>query len=202
MKSKNILGLLAGTEDVLVLENLRLELANRLGRLPIKDGRRYPAKEAIEVILSRIDTSDVCGCWKWTGPIKDGYGVIWRGKVQYGAHRLIKSLIDGISVTSDVFACHRCNNPICVNPSHIYWGDALTNMHDLIISGGRNLERGSDRYNSKLTESDVRRILLEATDRKRGWGKAIAMELGVCPSAINNIVRGFRWKHLSDGKKL
>lgn len=79
---------------------------------------------------------------------------------------------------------HRCNNPPCVNPEHLYEGSARDNTLDI-------RQAGNGRY-QKLHAGDVediRTFISEGfTDR---W---IANNYGVKPRAIYNIRKGLRWK--------
>lgn len=78
-------------------------------------------------------------CWVWTGPKnRAGYG-LWSGLAADGrrglAHRL--SLAEVIEPTGpDLFACHHCDNPPCVNPAHLYWGTVQDNSRDVVERGG------------------------------------------------------------------
>lgn len=78
-------------------------------------------------------------CWPWTGAKKRrGYGfVMHRGKA-FGAHRL--ALAGGFSSLPDrsVLACHRCDNPPCCNPAHLFWGTNTDNRRDAVSKGRAN----------------------------------------------------------------
>ncbi len=135
-------------------------------------------------------------CWVWTAGFHNGpggYGTMYyRGK-KIKAHRLSFLLAHG-ELPPDKMVCHHCDNPPCVNPKHLFLGTAKDNAQDCARKGRLHRERGSERYNAKLSEEQVARIKLEAPFRKYGWGRRLAKEFGVCPSAISNIVKGFRWK--------
>ncbi len=71
-------------------------------------------------------------CLDWPlGQDSRGYGAIFYKGKRYKAHRLTRIIFDGIDEPpSDVFACHRCDNRLCYNPNHVYWGTAKTNKQD------------------------------------------------------------------------
>jgi hypothetical protein len=76
------------------------------------------------------------GCWIWTGSSNDaGYGVVWTDdKILVGAHRFSYELHNE-PITGGLFVLHRCDNPPCVNPEHLFLGTAADNVHDMIRKG-------------------------------------------------------------------
>lgn len=93
------------------------------------------------------------GCWEWQG----GYGVWGYGqcqyqKRQYRAHRLAWSFTNG-EIPENLHVLHNCDNPKCVNPSHLRLGTHQENMQDKKV---RNFKiKGELNHQSKLTNQDV-----------------------------------------------
>lgn len=82
----------------------------------------------------KVDRRGDDECWIWRGRVRKDYGefVIYsRGKSLYfRAHRVALGGLD--PVFSQLFACHHCDNPLCCNPKHLYWGSAATNNADRV----------------------------------------------------------------------
>jgi hypothetical protein len=75
------------------------------------------------------------GCWQWTGFLgTHGYGDFWLdGRIQR-AHRAAYQIFAG-PLPAGAFVCHRCDWPGCVNPAHLFLGDASRNMQDAAAKG-------------------------------------------------------------------
>lgn len=71
------------------------------------------------------------GCWVWQGTVHPkGYGLTTYHSASTAVHRqAFKLLVKPDLVTQD-FVCHRCDNPPCWNPDHLWLGDPLTNQQD------------------------------------------------------------------------
>lgn len=89
---------------------------------------------------SKVDRSNADGCWIWTGaPDKDGYGFLMvrpgDGKVSVvKAHRMAYEREYG-PIPSGLCVLHRCDNPACVRPSHLFLGTQLDNLADMRAKG-------------------------------------------------------------------
>ena len=96
------------------------------------------------------------GCWEWSSTRdRDGYGVFGHGRgKQLRAHRASYEFHKG-PVSDGLFVCHRCDNPSCINPDHLFIGSPKENTGDMVRKGRKKLLVGEDHRNSKLTKSDV-----------------------------------------------
>ncbi len=92
------------------------------------------------------------GCILWKGAInKQGYGqtVLWLNNERIAAHRL-SYIINRGEFNRKLNVCHKCDNPSCVNPDHLFLGTAKDNVQDMIKKGRRRLKK-KRRYNKLIT---------------------------------------------------
>ncbi len=89
----------------------------------------------VETVMARVEPGTESGCWIWMGAVESrGYGVVqWEGK-QTKVHRLMWELHNG-PILGGLFVCHRCDTPICCNPTHLFLGDARANVRDAVSKG-------------------------------------------------------------------
>lgn len=152
------------------------------------------------------DKADVSGgrdsCWPWTAAtFENGYGAfkfkcedgVWR---QRKASRVAYELTAG-PIPHGACVLHRCDNPPCVNPAHLFVGSHADNLRDCADKGRRVQVRGETHGHSKLTDTAVREIRRQYS--LGGISQArLGEKFGVGLCAVHRIVRGTGWKHLYD----
>lgn len=144
--------------------------------------------------VSRTDNDD--DCWLWTGS-KDGgnYGVFFLQERNQKAHRASWLLHYG-AIPDRTFVLHRCDNPSCVNPKHLFLGSHIDNMQDMARKGRST--KGERSATAKLTETQIEQVFKL---RKHGWLiKDIAIHLGVGKTCIQSLLAGTSWTHLNNPK--
>lgn len=143
------------------------------------------SRETLEqAFWRRVAVSD--GCWLWTGNLdKDGYGVFILSRRQRRAH-VVSLELSGRPVPRGMYGCHRCDNPSCVNPAHLYVGTPKQNVADAVSRGRLNLQR-----NAKLNAAQVIAIRSAA-----GTHEAIAAEYGVARATVSLIKERRTWGHI------
>ena len=146
-----------------------------------------------------VDDDDKC--WEWqAGRNKKGYGNFYisvgHSKDKHClAHRMAYKLRYG-DFDENLLVCHRCDNPSCVNPSHLFLGTNQDNMNDSSKKGRKKgINCGEKHPNSKLTEGDVRRIREVYKPRIYSLRK-LASEYGVDNSTIGYIIKRKLWDHI------
>lgn len=130
-----------------------------------------------EGFWAKVDKTD--GCWLWTGALrnKSGYGN-YRGMV---ASRVAWTLVRG-EIPDGKFVLHKCDNPLCVNPEHLFIGTKADNAIDMMMK---------DRHPRKLSKDSVFEI---RELHKNGTAqRALASKYGVSPSLVCRVVSGKQW---------
>ncbi|WP_084869471.1 HNH endonuclease [Prescottella equi] len=134
------------------------------------------------------------GCWEWQGARRpSGHGMFAVSRSRTApAHSYALELALGYPCPSGMEACHRCDNPPCVNPRHIYFGTRQQNIDD---AWARNRHQvGQDRPAAKLRDPQV----IEIRERYAlgADAKQLAAEFSIAVPTLRHIVLGLKWKHL------
>ena len=144
---------------------------------------------------AKVSPEALTGCWIWTGAVKElGYGVIGLGTREQGtakAHRVAYTLYKG-QIPSGMNVLHDCDNPSCVNPSHLYAGTLSDNMIDCVK---RKRQYKPDNRGEKSTTRKLSVEQVNVIRSKQKTGRAYAAEFGVSKSTVFAIWRGVNWKH-------
>jgi hypothetical protein len=131
-----------------------------------------------------VDRREDGECWEWTGfKDKDGYGKIRVGKRNVAAHRIAWELTHGPIPDGQLVRHKECNNPGCVNPTHLRLGDHLQNMRDRVEAN--HYATGERHHAAKLSDDEA-----QAVRSATGTYKQIADMFRISESQVGNIKRG------------
>lgn len=128
------------------------------------------------------------GCWLWTASKLNGiYGAFWYlGKPTY-AHRFSYTHYVR-KIPASLLVCHHCDNPLCVNPEHLYTGTQKQNVHDCVIRRRRAIVKGENNPGSKLTINQIKAIRADGRTQA-----AIGIEYGISQAHVSAIKIGIKW---------
>jgi hypothetical protein len=120
----------------------------------------------------------------------DGYGSL--GGIL--AHRIAWELASGSKIPTGACVLHRCDNPPCVNPDHLFLGSQADNVKDCVAKGRQARTRGAISGRARLDDESVRVIRQRAA--QGATQAALAKDYDVDPSAISRAIGGQRWRHV------
>jgi len=149
-------------------------------------------KSFMERFLESFDRDGENQCWNWNKSVTSaGYGLITdeTGK-QIGSNRASWILHNG-PIPKGMVICHKCDNRLCVNPSHLFVGTQRDNVRDCINKGRRNDVRGEMRPNARLTQAAVR--FIRRTHRPV---VELARCYGVSVPTIRDVKSHRYWRHV------
>ena len=187
---------------------------NRESNIARSRARAYPRRPLADRFWEKVDKNgpvvrpELGRCWVWTGGrVPFGHGVFLvrtirgtRKAILEGSHRVAWRLFKG-GISEGMQVLHKCDNPPCCNPEHLFEGTQLDNMRDMVAKG-RNAPAektrhvGSAHGRAKLTESQIPEIRQRIA---RGESKAsIARVFGVSDTLIFCIATGKNWTHVKE----
>lgn len=142
-------------------------------------------------LWDRVSIKEVDKCWLWLGH-KDRYGygrVTYKGRREQLITRVVWELING-NIPKGMCVCHRCDNPRCVNPKHLFLATHSENMKDMKEKkrGRGKIMYGLENPKGKLSKEQVAEIRRRRANGERGVN--LAEEFGVTPTAICSIYKG------------
>jgi len=136
----------------------------------------------------RVTKSD--NCWLWNGCCnRDGYGEIYYNKGYISTHRL-SWIFAHQFIPEGMQVLHKCDNPPCVNPDHLFLGTHTDNMRDMNLKGRLNIPKGELSCHARLNEKQIAEIRNSPLLQRE-----LAEIYHVSRSHIGNIKCNHKWKH-------
>lgn len=174
---------------------------------PLSNKRKYCSHKCagegmagnyVQRFWSKVKKTETCWLWIGGGHPRhgnEGYGAftckVFRGR---RAHCFSYFLHFG-EIPKDMNVLHRCDNPRCVRPDHLFLGTQAENIADMFAKGRDNHARGESAGLAKLTEADVLAIRANYKPRLNSY-RALAREFNVNPTTIASVVLGKTWRHV------
>jgi hypothetical protein len=182
-----------GNEKVVASNVLMTEADNRVRSCGCL--KKPPLEECLKRRVTNWQSGRVDVCWEWTGGgTESGYGRTTRDGKGYTLPRLVYERYVG-PIPEGLWVLHRCDNPRCVNPTHLFLGTHKDNMADMVAKGRHCPVSGERNKSARLTEAQVREMRLR---RQAGEQvKVLAGEYGVSGMTVSKITRGLKWRHVT-----
>lgn len=163
-------------------------------------------QHSINLFWSKVIKQD--GCWAFqSAKDRDGYGAFSYKRedsnkyIKAGAHRFMM-LIHGHTIPPGYVVCHKCDNPSCVNPDHLFIGTVADNNLDKKLKGRDRAPKGEKQPQASITDDIARKIKAEAVVGWRvGYNNGsniteVAAKYGVKRELVRRIARGELYKHI------
>lgn len=152
-------------------------------------------------IYSRVKINEETGCWEWQGCKRSGYGRTIIGSRTDGTRRTecthrISYMLNYGEIPKGMEVCHKCDNPSCINPDHLFLGTYKDNAMDCLNKGRMYNPKGEKQGRSKLKEVDVATAREEYLKGEVS-SRELAKRYNVSRKTMWDALTGKTWKHVS-----
>ena len=147
-------------------------------------------------LWEKVKKQEGDGCWEWFGAAdQHGYGSMTIEHRRKKAHRVSYELVHG-PIPEGLHLCHKCDNPKCVRPDHLFPGTAKVNLQDAAAKG---LLAGEIQGVAKLS-NDQAKAIYQSFIESSGNPRSVAERHGVSRSCIIDLLKGRRWSFITHGE--
>ncbi len=137
---------------------------------------------------SLADCSSEDGCWPWKDATDDkGYGIFCFCGKKFRAHRIAHEIAIG-EVGLGLLVCHRCDNPPCVRPSHLFKGSIIANNIDKMTKVRHRVLFGADHPKTIISPE-----LAQQIRTVKGTQRNVALMFGLSKTTVGRVRRGEDW---------
>lgn len=151
--------------------------------------------ETIERFWRDVEKTGDDDCWLWLGTKSKGYGRFTLNKELFFSHRISLELSLGRRLRNGKWALHKCDNPSCVNPRHLWEGDREDNRRDMLAKGRQSRwdgkREGQKNPAARLNNRQVKRIKQRLASGCTNL--AIMKSYGVSNATVSEIKHGKIW---------
>ena len=153
-------------------------------------------KKNIERFWAKVDICNEDECWNWKAyKDKGGYGTYRMNDKMFLSHRVTWTLFNNNDIRDNLHVLHKCDNPACCNPKHLFVGTHADNMRDCEEKGRNYIPKGVKNGNAKLTREQVLAIRSRYVPHVVST-RMLADEFGVNRVTISYIINRKTWKHI------
>ena len=144
---------------------------------------------------SKVDRTGEC--WLWTAHRKrTGYGQFTVRKGSFFTAHAVSYALESGPILPGSHVCHRCDNPPCVRPDHLFLGTARDNALDMFNKGRQGTRHpGVERANAVLNDDAVRYIREVAP--RYGYLRDLSNKYGVSKKTIQKVRSHETWRHVA-----
>lgn len=148
--------------------------------------------------ISHLERFEECferseGCWEWQrSTFGGGYGRFMVDRCLMPASKAAYLFYKG-DVPDGMYVCHKCDNPKCVNPDHLFLGTPAENSKDMVEKDRQ--AKGENNGNSRLTETQV--IQIRQLRRDGLSSRKIGTMFDVSTTTVLNIEHEKQWRHVN-----
>ena len=172
---------------------------NRIERYGNPDTVKIFLNDELKRFWTKVDKKGINDCWNWLRGKHHGYGnfhirVNGFDKVVVSS-RYMWEITFG-KIPNNLLVCHKCDNPACVNPKHLFLGTYKDNTDDRDRKNRFVKLQGEDVGTSKLTNEDILEIRKSYAPHAYGCVKKLANKYKVSVTHIHRIIKRKVWSHI------